>query len=312
MSVYFDIADFKSISHAVLTIGTFDGVHLGHRKIISRMVDLAKKSGGETVLLTFFPHPRTIIHPQDISLKSINSLDEKIKLLTQLGISHVIVTPFSRDFSNLSPQQYIKEILVDRIGAKHLVIGYDHRFGKNRLGGLHDLKQYATAYAFELEEISEQEIHAITISSTKIREALLKGDIAFANELLGYTFFVTGRVIKGDKIGRTIGYPTANIYIQESDKLIPADGVYAVSVTLDNQSFKGMAYIGNRPTINGMTRNVEVNIFDFTLEIYGQMLQMNFEAFIREDVKFNNLDELKNQLSIDKQTTLHYFESIKN
>lgn len=334
MKIYHDILEFRPLQNAVVTIGTFDGVHLGHRKIISRLQELARQCGGETVILTFFPHPRMILHPEDQNLKLITTIAEKAKLLEELGIDHLIITPFSRDFSNLSAEEYIREMLVDRIGTKKIVIGYDHRFGKDRSGGLTELQNFAPIYGYEVEEIPEQDVNEVAVSSSRIRNAVLKGETTLANQFLGYTFFITGKVIRGDQIGRTLGYPTANLFIEESYKLVPADGIYAVSVEVGAEmqerrarniaggtslsalhsplpaprsSLKGMAYIGHRPTINGMTRNIEVNIFDFNQDIYNQTLQMSFHAFIRHDVKFAGLEELTEQLGRDKENVLLFF-----
>lgn len=320
----------------MVTIGTFDGIHFGHQKIIKRLCELAKASGGKTVLLTFFPHPRMIIDPENQELKMINTIEEKAQILASLGVDHLIITPFTRDFSNLSAEEYIKNILVDAIGTKKIIIGYDHRFGKDRLGNIQTLVEKSSVYGYDVEEIPEQDINDVAVSSTKIRKALLDGDVSLANKYLGYAFSIYGPVIKGDKIGRTIGFPTANIFVAETYKLIPGDGIYAVTVELaledprpkteDNsaqiqdldiklptadigqQTFKGMAYIGQRPTINGMTRNIEVNIFDFDREIYGQNIKMNFLAFLRHDVKFTGLEALKKQLQQDKEDTLKFFE----
>ena len=312
MEIYNHFSDFRKLENAVVTIGTFDGVHFGHQKIIRRLCELAKATGGESVILTFFPHPRLIIDPENQHLKMINTIDEKAKILAGLGVDHLIITPFTRDFSNLSPAKYIKQILVDTIGVKNLIVGYDHRFGKDRLGGMADLQKFAGLYDFAIEEIAEQDINDVAVSSTKIRTALLDGDVALASTYLGYYFSIHGRVIKGDKIGRTIGFPTANIFVEETYKLIPSDGIYAVTVELNGVSFKGMAYIGQRPTINGMTRNIEVNIFEFNQEIYGQLITMNFLKFLRHDVKFTGLEALKDQLHADKLATLKYFEEEAN
>lgn len=328
MKIYHQLSDFKKLDNAIVTIGTFDGVHFGHQKIIKRLCELAKASGGESVLLTFFPHPRMIIDPENQELKMINTIEEKAQILASLGVDHLIITPFTRDFSNLSANDYIKNILVDAIGTKKIIIGYDHRFGKDRLGNITTLMEKASTYGYQVEEIPEQDINDVAVSSTKIRKALLDGDVALANKYLGYAFSIYGPVIKGDKIGRTIGFPTANIFVPETYKLIPGDGIYAVTVEMDLEMeskntelndalsafnskpsiFKGMAYIGQRPTINGMTRNIEVNIFDFNREIYGQNIKMNFLAFLREDVKFTGLEALTKQLQQDKEDTLAFFE----
>lgn len=308
MKIYHHISDFTKLDNAVAAIGTFDGVHYGHRKIINRLCELAKATGGESVIVTFFPHPRLIIDPENQNLKMINTIAEKAALLEELGVDHLIITPFTRDFSNLTAEEYIKDVLVGTIGIKNLIVGYDHRFGKDRKGGMAELIKYAEPLGYQVEEIPEQDIHDVSVSSTKIRKALLEGDVALAREFLGYNFSVYGRVIKGDKIGRTIGFPTANIFIEESYKLIPSDGIYAVTIGMNSQSYKGMAYIGQRPTINGMTRNIEVNIFDFNQEIYGQYVTMYFMEFLRHDVKFTGLEALKEQLKKDKEDTIAYFQ----
>ncbi|WP_454801577.1 bifunctional riboflavin kinase/FAD synthetase [Mucilaginibacter phyllosphaerae] len=304
MKIYNHIDEFTPVKNAVVTIGTFDGVHIGHRKIISRIKELAAATGGETVILTFFPHPRMILHPEDESLKLINTIHEKAGLLEQLGVDHLIITPFSRDFSNQTAEGYIRDVLVNKIGTKTIVIGYDHRFGKDRKGGLHDLLSMAPQYNFEVVEIPEQDINDVAISSTRIRTALLDNDIYVANECLGYPFFITGKVVRGDQLGRELGYPTANIQIEENYKLIPADGIFAVKVQVAGKEYTGMAYIGHRPTVNGMTRNIEVNIFDFSDEIYNQPIRMEFHHYVRGDVKFESLDQLVVQLGKDKEDVL--------
>ncbi|MBV8390932.1 MAG: riboflavin biosynthesis protein RibF [Mucilaginibacter sp.] len=304
MRIYHHIDEFTPVKNAVVTIGTFDGVHLGHRKIIERVKQQAKESGGETVILTFFPHPRMIIHPEDQDLKMINTMDEKAHLLEQLGIDHLIITPFTRDFSNQTAEEYIRDVLINKIGTKIIVIGYDHRFGKDRHGSLADLQLLAPVYGYEVVEIPEQDIHDVAVSSTRIRNALLGDQIELANEFLGYPFFISGKVNRGDQIGRTIGYPTANILIEEAYKLIPGDGIFAVHVWLGNQKHKGMGYIGHRPTINGLTRNIEVNIFDFNHDIYSQTIRMEFLHFVRGDIKFTTLEDLTTQLGKDKEAVL--------
>ena len=310
LKIYHHLSDFEKLNNAVATIGTFDGVHFGHRKIISRLVETAKATGGETVILTFFPHPRLIIDPENQDLKMITTINEKAAILESLGVDHLIITPFTRDFSNLSPDEYINDVLVGTIGIKHIIVGYDHRFGKDRKGCMQDLIAAGKVQGFEVEEIPEQDIHDVAVSSTQIRKALLSGDVALASSFLGYDFSLHGRVIKGDKIGRTIGFPTANLFVEESYKLIPSDGIYAVTVSLNGETFKGMAYIGQRPTINGMTRNIEVNIFDFNQEIYGQDITMTFMEFLRHDVKFTGLEALKLQLQQDKEDTLAFFNKM--
>ncbi|MDQ1141569.1 bifunctional riboflavin kinase/FAD synthetase [Pedobacter agri] len=341
MKIYQNLSEFQRLDNAVVTIGTFDGVHFGHQKIIRQLVAKAKADHGESVILTFFPHPRMIIDPENQDLKLINTINEKAAILKELGVDHLIITPFTRDFSNQTPEEYIQHTLVENIGTKHIIIGYDHRFGKDRTGNLTDLKAAGVHFGFTVEEIMEQDIHDVAVSSTKIRQALLAGDVSLAADYLGYPFSIFGRVIKGDKIGRTIGFPTANLFVEETYKLIPGDGIYAVTVEMSLESeklkgeseksklqsgetdiqptpstlnlqpstFRGMAYIGQRPTINGMTRNIEVNIFDFDQEIYGQDIKMNFLKFLRHDVKFTGLEALTLQLQKDKAATLACFAS---
>ena len=311
MKIYQHLSEFKKLANAVVTIGTFDGVHYGHQKIVKRLCELAKETGGESVILTFFPHPRLILDPENQNLKMINTVKQKAEILAGLGVDHLIIIPFTRDFSNLSAKEYIQQILIDTIGTKYIIVGYDHRFGKDRKGGMPELELYAKDFDYKIELIKEQDINDVAVSSTKIRQALLQGDVALAAEYLGYPFSIEGRVVKGDKIGRTIGYPTANIFIEETYKLIPSDGIYAVTVKMGDENYRGMAYIGQRPTINGMTRNIEVNIFDFNKEIYGQTIVMTFLQFLRHDVKFTGLEALKAQLHEDKQNTLAYFNQLK-
>jgi riboflavin kinase/FMN adenylyltransferase len=300
MKIYHHIDEFMPLKNAVVTIGTFDGVHQGHRQIIAGIKELAQQTGGETVILTFFPHPRMIIHPENQDLRLITTIHERAALLEQLGVDHLIITPFSRDFSNQTAEAYIRDILVNKIGTRKIIIGYDHRFGKDRQGGLVDLQRAAPVYGFEVIEIPEQDINNVAVSSTRIREALSNADIEQANTFLGYPFFITGKVIRGNQIGRQLGYPTANLLVEENYKLIPGDGIFAVTVQLNHETFKGMAYIGHRPTINGMTRNIEVNIFNFNQDIYNQTLRMSFLNFVRHDVKFSSLEGLKEQLAQDK------------
>ncbi|UKJ07037.1 bifunctional riboflavin kinase/FAD synthetase [Solitalea lacus] len=300
MNIYRSLDEFKALERPVVTLGTFDGVHFGHRKIIQRLLEVAKSINGETVVLTFFPHPRMILHPEANHPKMINTLDEKIDLLKKAGVQHLIIIPFTRDFSNLNSSEFIEDILVKKIGTKKLVIGYDHRFGKDREGSFEHLKMYGPQYGFEVEEIPEQDVNDVAVSSTKIREALLKGNVKVADQFLGYNFILSGKVVKGDQIGRTLGFPTANLFVEESYKLIPADGIYAVNVHIEDDVFGGMLYIGNRPTINGMTHNIEVNIFNFDQDIYNQTITLEFIDYLRGDEKFDGLKELTAQLKQDE------------
>lgn len=307
MRVYRNIAEFENKQNAIVTTGTFDGVHFGHQKIIARLKEVAQQSHGESVIITFFPHPRLVLFPEDNDLKLINTLDEKIELLEKAGIDHLIIIPFTKEFSRLSSLEFIQQILVDKIGTKKLVIGYDHHFGKNREGSFEHLKHYAPEYGFEVEEIPEQDINDVAVSSTKIRNAILNGDLKTANSYLGYQFTISGLVMHGDQIGRTIGYPTANINIPESYKLIPSDGIYAVSLIIRNNPYKGMLYIGNRPTVNGLHKVIEVNIFDFNENIYDEKIQISFHTYIRGDKKLNGLEELKKALAEDEVACRAFF-----
>src|SRR5436190_2578549 len=296
MKIYHTLDDFSSLPNAVVTSGTFDGVHLGHQKILSRIKDVAARISGETVVITFWPHPRLVLKPDDQTLKLLNTFEEKAELLKEQGIQHLLRIPFTKEFSQLSSSDFIKNILVETIGTRKLVIGYDHHFGKNREGSFEQLKIDAPKYGFELEEIPRQEIDNMAISSSKIRHDLEVGNVTEAHHLLGRTYTLSGRVVTGDRLGRVLGFPTANIDIDSHYKLVPADGIYAVVVKHSGKEFGGMIYIGNRPTIEGSQRSIEVNIFNFDRDIYGEELKVSFEKLLRLDAKFNNLEELKAQL----------------
>lgn len=301
MKVYHTIESIEKIRNAVVTIGTFDGVHLAHQTIIKRVQTIVQETDGETVVVTFFPHPRIVLDPDAATnLKLLNTIKEKIAQIERNGIQHLVLIPFTKEFAETSSEVFTQEILVDKIGTKKLVIGYDHRFGKNRTGGLEYLKANATTFGFEVEEIPRQEIDETTISSSSIRKHLLDGEYQAAIDLLGYRYSLTGVVVKGAQMGRTIGYPTANIFIKETYKLIPADGVFAVKVRTEIGEFGGMLNIGNRPTMNGVGRTIEVNIFDFDADIYDQTISVELVAFIRKEQKFNGLEALKVQLAQDK------------
>ena len=305
MKVFRDLKEFKRLPNAVVTTGTFDGVHAGHQKILENLKEIAKNDGGETVLLTFFPHPRMVLFPDDNDLKLLNTLDEKIDLLEKAGIDNLIIHPFTQAFSRFTATQYVKDILTETIGVKKLVIGYDHHFGRNREGSYENLFQMAPQYGFELVEIPAQEIDAVNVSSTKIRKALIDGDIKSANSFLNYKYNLTGEVVEGNKLGRTIGFPTANIETDSSYKLVPGVGVYAVEVMVNGVLHGGMLNIGFRPTVNKILKQtVEVHIFGFNADIYGNKITLYFLEKIRDEVKFNGLEELKNQLEIDKANVL--------
>ncbi|WKN43614.1 bifunctional riboflavin kinase/FAD synthetase [Tunicatimonas pelagia] len=293
----------------VVTSGTFDGVHIGHQKILSRLKELAKEVNGETVVLTFWPHPRLILKGDENSLKLLNTFDEKAHLLEQLGIDHLVQIPFTEEFSQLSPDEYVQRILVDQLDTKFLVIGYDHHFGRNRQGNFDYLQQNATRFGFEVEEIPRQDIDDSGVSSTKIRQALETGNVATAHSYLGRHYQISGTVVDGDKIGRGLGFPTANISVEEQYKLIPADGIYAVYVFQEEKRYGGMLYIGNRPTLAGKNKTIEVNIFDFDQDIYGKKLTISFLEHIRGDMTLDSLESLTIQLEKDRAAALAILQS---
>ena len=308
MKIYHGLEDFTKLNYAVVTSGTFDGVHVGHQKILKRLCEIARTNNGETVVITFWPHPRLVLHPEDATLKLLNTFEEKASLLKELGIQHLVRIPFTKEFSQLSSEEFISDILVDTIGTRKLVIGYDHHFGKNREGSFEQLKANGPRYGFEVEEISRQDVDHIAVSSTKIRKALEEGDIETATHLLGKPYTITGRVVPGDKLGRLLGFPTANVEIDTKFKLIPADGIYAVRADYQHTRYDGMMYIGNRPTVNGSRRNIEVNIFDFEKEIYGESLTIHFHKMLRGDTRFSDLESLKAQLVEDKKAAIKFLK----
>lgn len=304
MKIYHTPDDFVRLAYAVVTSGTFDGVHLGHQKILTRLKEFAETNSGETVVITFWPHPRLVLKPDDQTLKLLNTFEEKAGLLKDQGIQHLVRIPFTKEFSQLSSSDFIRNIIVEKIGTRKLVIGYDHHFGKNREGSFEQLKLDGPRYGFDVEEIPKQDIDHITVSSSKIRSALEEGDVDSAEHLLGRPYSLAGRVVKGDKLGRVLGYPTANIDIDSHYKLVPAEGIYAVTVTHAGNDYHGMLYIGNRPTVDGSKKSIEVNIFDFDKEIYGEELKVSFEKLLRTDSKFQDLEALKIQLDKDKESAL--------
>jgi riboflavin kinase/FMN adenylyltransferase len=304
MKIYYSTDDFAPVKNAVVTSGTFDGVHVGHQKILRRLSEIASKISGETIVITFWPHPRHVLKPDDSTHLLLNTFEEKAALLKDQGVHHLLRIPFTKEFSQLTSEDFIRTILVEKIGTKKLVIGYDHRFGRNREGSFEQLKLNGPKYGFEVEEIPRQDIDHVGVSSSKIRTALADGDIETANHFLGRPYSMNGRVIKGDKLGRMLGYPTANIDVDSHLKLVPAHGIYASIVTIGSTQHKGMLYIGNRPTVDGTKTTVEVNIFDFDREIYGENLKVDFIATIRKDAQFKDLEALKHQLSRDKEAAL--------
>jgi riboflavin kinase/FMN adenylyltransferase len=309
MRIFRGLDNLEKIQNAVVTQGTFDGVHLAHKIILNKVKQLAKDKYGESVVMTFEPHPRMVLKPDNHDLKLLTTLDEKIELLRYEGIQNLIVIPFTIELSQMHSQAFIKQILVDKIGTKTLVIGYDHRFGKNREGSFEHLKNYSNDFGFEVEEVSEQLVDEIAVSSTKIRNALNEGKIIIAAKYLGRNYSIKGTVVKGRQLGRTIGYPTANLIVDSENKLIPSDGVYAVKVIVNSNTFGGMLNIGNNPTVEGKGRSIEVNIFDFSEDIYNQSISIIFVNKLREEEKFNGLDALKTQLEKDKLLAIEVIQN---
>ena len=305
MKVYTDLDSLPHFSNAVITTGSFDGVHTGHLLILEQLLKEAEKKGGTAVVITFYPHPKHVIHVKGKNaVQILNTPAEKYELLQQHGIDHIAVIPFNDDFSELSARDYIEKFLVKKFAPSVIVVGYDHRFGKNRSGDFALLKAAGAEFNFEVREIPQHVMKNATVSSTKIREALLAGDIITAATYLGYDYYFSGKVIEGNKLGRTIGYPTANLQPDDEDKLIPGNGVYAVDVALHGRDIKGMMNIGIRPTVDGTKRVIEVNLFDFDEDIYGQILKVTLRHRLRSEIKFAGLEELKTQLGRDKEQAL--------
>lgn len=305
MQVHYDIDNLPQFKNAVVTIGTFDGVHMGHRQILSKLKDEAAAVNGETVIITFHPHPRKIVSSVFTGIRLINTLEEKLEILTGLGIDHVVVVPFTEVFANQTANAYIKNFLVDKFHPHTIIIGYDHRFGKERKGDYLLLEEMAPVYNYRIKEIPKHVLDEISISSTKIREAVLNGKIETADKLLGYNFFFSGTVVHGDKLGRKLGYPTANLKIENEEKITPGNGIYAVYAEISgNSQYKGMMSIGFRPTVDGKKRVIEVNLFDFDEEIYGQTLKVYVKQYLREEIKFSSLEDLVKQIDQDKIDSL--------
>ena len=323
MQVHRDIDNLPLFNNAVVTIGTFDGVHVGHRQIINKLKVEAIKVNGESVIITFHPHPRKVISSAILGVRLINTLEEKIEVLSGLGVDHLVIVPFTDAFANQTAEEYIRDFLYEKFHPDTVIIGYDHRFGRERLGDYKLLEKTAPQFGFKIKEISKHILEEIAISSTNIREAVLHNDIAMANKLLGYTFFFEGEVIHGNKLGRQLGYPTANLKVQDPEKIIPGDGIYAVYVSIkrgiqneeavmdevnsfpfEDLQYKGMMSIGFRPTVDGKHRVIEVNVFDFNKDIYGKTMRVYVKKFLRAEVKFNTLEELVKQSDQDKIDSL--------
>ncbi|HEU5165168.1 MAG TPA: bifunctional riboflavin kinase/FAD synthetase [Chitinophagaceae bacterium] len=323
MQVYRDIDNLPVFHNAVVTIGTFDGVHVGHRQIINKLKVEAIKINGESVIITFHPHPRKVISSAILGVRLINTLEEKIEVLSGLGIDHLVIVPFTDAFANQPAEEYIRDFLFEKFHPDTIIIGYDHRFGRERLGDYKLMEKMAPQFGFKIKEIPKHILDEIAISSTNIREAVLHNDIEMANKLLGYTFFFEGEVVHGNKLGRQLGYPTANLKVQDPEKIIPGDGIYAVYISvkkelqtenmtisefnsfpIEDAQYKGMMSIGFRPTVDGKKRVIEVNVFDFDKEIYGETIRVYVKKFLRAEIKFNTLEELVKQIDQDKINSL--------
>lgn len=298
LNIYHSIHDFTTTKKTVFTLGTFDGVHLGHKKIIERLLK-ASTADEQSLVLTFFPHPRMVLQKES-DIKLLNTIQERTDLLEEAGLQNLIIHPFDQAFSRLTAEEFVKNILVDIFNIKKIIIGHDHRFGRNRTANIDDLIVYGKEYGFEVEQISAEEIDEVSISSTKIRRALDEGKIRLANEYLGYNYSFSGTVIHGKKLGRTIGFPTANLKIEESYKLIPAIGVYAVYCFIGNQRMEGMLNIGTNPTVEGQNLSIEVHLFDFDKDLYGQNIKVELMQRIRDEQNFGSVEELKAQLKKDQ------------
>lgn len=305
VKIYSDLNQFQ-VDRPVVTIGTFDGIHLGHQKVIARLRDFAKLHNGESVIFTFHTHPRLVTSPNETTLRLLTTLEEKTELLEKFGIDHLIVYPFNRDFANLTYHEFVEKILVEKLKTHCLVVGYDHKFGKNREGGFEYLQKCADKYKFHIEKLDALLVEDDSVSSTKIRNALQYGEIEKANQFLGYPFTLHGTVVSGNQLGRKLGFPTANIESSDKNKIIPGYGVYAVKVKLKAAEFNGMLNIGTRPTFNNNAdnRSIEVNIFDFDGDIYGQEITLRFVNKIRDEEKFDDMNQLAEQLKKDRNTAL--------
>lgn len=305
MKIFHSINDFSSTKKTILTLGTFDGVHIGHKKILKKITKNTESEKYESLVLTFFPHPRMVLQEHS-DIKLLNTIDEKIDLLEKSGIENLVIHPFDEAFSRLTAKAFVSTILVNRFHIKKIIIGHDHRFGRNRTANIDDLIAYGKEYGFEVEQISVQEINDISVSSTKIRNALLEGDVALANDYLGYNYFLTGIIVKGKQLGRTIGFPTANLKIDENYKLIPQNGVYIVKSIINEETVFGMMNIGLNPTVGGQKQSIEIHYFDFNADLYNKKISVSILQRIRSEQKFESVGLLKEQLEKDKKTANCY------
>ena len=311
MKIFHSINEFHSDKKTIVTIGTFDGVHLGHAAILKKLTQNTQNETFESTVLTFFPHPRMVLQGKS-DLKLLNTINEKIELLEKIGIDNLIIHPFDEKFAELNAEAFVSTILVDHLRVQKIIIGYDHRFGKNRTANIDDLISFGAQYGFEVEQISAQEIDEISISSTKIRTALEEGDIQLANEYLGYSYFLSGTVVKGKQLGRTIGFPTANISLEEDYKLVPQNGVYVVQAEIDSKSIYGMMNIGFNPTVQGKQKTIEVHFFDFEADIYNRKIQVAILQRIRSEKKFESIELLTKQLDEDRSFSRNYLQNLEN
>ncbi|KVV13328.1 bifunctional riboflavin kinase/FAD synthetase [Flavobacterium sp. TAB 87] len=310
MKIFHSINDFQCTKKTILTLGTFDGVHVGHKTILEKLTQSTENGLYESLVLTFFPHPRMVLQEKS-EIKLLNTISEKTELLAQIGIQNLVIHPFDETFSRLTAEEFVKTILVDRFQIHKIIIGYDHRFGRNRTANIDDLIIFGEEYGFEVEQISAQEIHAVSVSSTKIRTALLDGKMELANEYLGYTYFITGKVVQGKQLGRTIGFPTANIFVPEDYKLIPKNGVYVVQAIIDEKVVYGMMNIGFNPTIEDQNQQkIEVHFLDFEGDLYNATLQISIVHYIRDEQKFDSIELLTKQLQSDKKTAVDFLQQI--
>lgn len=313
LKIFNSISCYIYSKPTIVTIGTFDGVHIGHKKILEKIICNTNNSDYESLVLTFFPHPRTVLQ-SETEMKQLNTIEEKSDLIKKAGIDNLVIHPFDKEFASLSAEEFVKKVLVDIFNIQKIVIGYDHRFGKNRTADINDLIAFGNQYNFEVEQISAEELNEVAVSSTKIRNALSDGNIELANSFLGYNYSINGTVVQGKQLGRTIGFPTANISINEDYKLIPNSGVYVVECKIENQSYFGMMNIGTNPTVENTNQKqkLEVNIFDFDQDVYGKSINISFLKRIRSEQKFGSLDALKAQIANDKVTSLLFIESFRN
>lgn len=300
----------SKLEDTVLTIGTFDGVHLGHQVILKKIVEEARRANQKSVLITLWPHPRLVIGKQKDTIKLLSTLEEKVELVSQLGVDYLVKIPFTEEFSKISASDFLKEILIGQLGMKMIYIGYDHHFGNNREGDIQFLKKYESLYQYKVHEISRQDVDEVGVSSTRIREAISLGEIHIANKLLGYKYSLSGKVVEGMKVGRKIGYPTANIQVDEKYKLLPQDGVYVVEVMYEMRKYNGMLNIGMKPTVGGTQQSIEVHLFGFSEDIYGKKLTVSFIERLRKEERFNSFEDLAQQLKKDEKKAIQILESI--